>query len=152
MQAMSDAMLYCPNMKWQPHFQSVVWLAVGGGGWGLGKELIDISRWNGCISLTSFIKLPLSITPPPFFKRKKGYKPHPPPPLFFACRMIFLSNNSLILLDTGFVHLDWKLPISSTAFFSGLRQGIHFKGSESATLSDWTSHCCGSPSEYIWEI
>ena len=36
MQAMSDAMLYCPNMKWQPHFQSVVWLAVGGGGGGGG--------------------------------------------------------------------------------------------------------------------
>ena len=36
MQAMSDAMLYFPNMKWQPHFQSVVWLAVGGGGGGGG--------------------------------------------------------------------------------------------------------------------
>lgn len=152
MQAMSDAMLYCPNMKWQPHFQSVVWLAVvgGGGGWGLGKELIDISRWNGCISLTSFIKLPLSITPPPFSREKKVISPTPPS--FLHAGWFFLSNNSLILLDTGFVHLDWKLPISSTAFFSGLRQGIHFKGSESATLSDWTSHCCGSPSEYIWEI
>ena len=67
----------------------------GGGGCGLGKELIDISRWNGCISLTSFIKLPLSITPPPFSREKKVISPTPPSFLhagwFFYLTIVWFS-------------------------------------------------------------
>ena len=63
----------------------------GGGGWGLGKELIDISRWNGCISLTSFIKLPLSITPPLFQEKKRLSAPPPPPSFLHAGWFFYLT-------------------------------------------------------------
>ena len=38
---------------------------------GLGKELINISRRNSCISHKSFIKLLLSNISPPFSREKK---------------------------------------------------------------------------------
>ena len=63
----------------------------------------------------------------------------------------FVSNIRSLHFGIGFVHLAWMLPVSSIAFLSCLRQWDDFERSQSVALSDWQTHCCGSPSEYIFE-